>query len=284
MPHPEREPRLASIVTWAVLVGSFGLSASTWIALAELAGFDGKWSVGDLTVKLAWLMPTVVDGYLVVALVLWMSPVPPHIAAFARKNTYGSAAIGIMAQSAYHSLLTWSATGLLWRAVMAALVGALPPLFAGLAVHMRALIIRGRNQTAPVVAEVPVAQVKPAPPQVPPTRSIAVPQRVNGWHAEAEQEPRESDIVAPAPAASEEPAALGRTRRYPTSAYPLVEAPKAPEAPAETPAPSVRRPRELTRKLAEDMWAKEPGLTHVEVARRLSISDRQLRYVMNAAT
>jgi len=59
---------------------------------------------------------------------------------------------------------------------------------------------------------------------------------------------------------------------------------EGPEAPADAPAASVRRPPELTRKLAEEMWAKEPGLTQVEVARRLSISDRQLRYVMNAAT
>ena len=253
-PEPIREPRLASVASWAVLVASFGLSASTWIALAELAGFSGSWTIGSVTAKLAWLMPVSVDGYLVVALVLWMSPVPAHIAAFARKNTYGSAAIGILAQSAYHSLLTWSATGVLWRAVMAALVGALPPAFAGLAVHMRALIRREgrRNQTVPVL---PVAVATPAPVQVP-----VVPA----------QRPAPAAPMTPVRAAPPPPA---MPRRYPTSVVP-----------ADAELPSSRRPPHLTRTLAEELMSQYPDMTKKDVADKLGISDRQLRNVMNGAS
>lgn len=144
------EPRLSAAASWAVLAASFGLSASTWIALARLAGFTDSVSVaGVVTVALAWLMPVCVDGYVVVALVLWMAPVPARVARFARANTYGAAGVGVAAQSAYHALSVWSSTGVLWRAVLAAVVGAIPPAVAALAVHMRALIRRESRSGTP---------------------------------------------------------------------------------------------------------------------------------------
>ena len=143
------EPQLASIASWAVLAASFALSASTWIAMAVLAGFTSTATlpVIDVTLRVAWLMPVAIDGYVVVALVLWMSDVPATVAEFAKKNTYGAAGIGIAAQSAYHLLATQSETNQLWRVVLAAIVGALPPAVAALAVHMRALIRRGTDRT-----------------------------------------------------------------------------------------------------------------------------------------
>ncbi|WP_435209394.1 hypothetical protein [Micromonospora sp. bgisy143] len=174
------EPRLASIASWAVLAASFGLSASTWIALAELAGFTDRITIPGTSVSLAlaWLMPIAVDGYVVVALVLWMAPVPARVAAFARKNTYGAAGIGIAAQSAYHLLDTMSTNVEPWRVVLAAIVGALPPAVAGLAVHMRALLRResGRTPatatgTVPAPAETPTPTVTvPAVPAPTPVR------------------------------------------------------------------------------------------------------------------
>src|SRR5262249_25659876 len=103
--------------------------------------------------RLAWLMPIAVDGYVVVALVLWMAPVPARVAAFAKKNTYLAAGTGIVAQSAYHLLFTMSTTNQWWRVILAALAGALPPTVAGLAVHMRALIRResGTHNTTSTV-------------------------------------------------------------------------------------------------------------------------------------
>jgi hypothetical protein len=168
------EPRLAAVASWAVLVASFALSASTWIAMAVLAGFTDTATLPliDVTLRVAWLMPVAVDGYVVVALVLWMSPVPASVAEFAKKNTYGAAGIGIVAQSAYHLLSTLSATDQTWRVVLAATVGALPPAVAALAVHMRALIRRETDRTttgsaAPAVstrtASAPVTPPAPAP-------------------------------------------------------------------------------------------------------------------------
>jgi hypothetical protein len=160
-PRTTGEPLLASVASWAVLAASFGLSATTWVALARLAGFTGGLTVHGtgVTLAMAWLMPIAVDGYVVVALVLWMAPVPPTVAAFARKNTYGAAGIGIAAQSAYHLLFTLSTTGEAWRVVLAAIVGALPPAVAGLAVHMRALIRRESGNDAATPDTLPTSQL-----------------------------------------------------------------------------------------------------------------------------
>jgi hypothetical protein len=101
----------------------------------------------------------------VVALVLWMAPVPARVATFARKNTYGAAGIGIAAQSAYHLLHTLSDNQQAWRVVLAAIVGALPPAVAGLAVHMRALIRRESSTDAGTRGTVPIP-TGPAQPNI----------------------------------------------------------------------------------------------------------------------
>lgn len=149
-----RDPRLAGLLTGAVLAASFGLSAATWVDLGILAGFTGH--AGAF--RLAWLMPIAIDGYVVVSLVTWMSDVPEHVARFARKNTYAAAAVGVAAQSSYHALTIWTDTGVMWRVVLAAIVGALPPAVAGLSVHMRALIRReSGRETAAAAGTEPVA-------------------------------------------------------------------------------------------------------------------------------
>lgn len=229
---PSGEPKLAGFVSWLVLGASFALSAATWVALAELADFTATASVGPVTLRLAWLMPIAVDGYVVVSLVTWMAPVPARVAAFARKNTYAAAAIGVVAQSCFHTLTVWTDTGTVWRAVLAAVVGALPPAVAGLAVHMRALIRRESGRD--VAADVP---------------------------------PEASQVVAPARAVEVPPAAPART------GSPRKRAP----------AKATRRPAEQTRQLAADLMDAEPGITRAEVARRLKVTPRRLRDVLNEA-
>lgn len=194
-PAATGEPRLAAVASWAVLAASFGLSAATWIAMARLAGFTTTLPLPgtDLVADLSWLMPVAVDGYVVVALVLWMAPVPHRVAHFAKVNTYAAAAVGIVAQSAYHAFAVWSAQPAgdreAWRAILAAVVGALPPAVAALAVHMRALIRRESQPTteqqpapAHTVAEKPTVEQpapvaeQPAPVVVQPaTQATAVP-------------------------------------------------------------------------------------------------------------
>jgi hypothetical protein len=215
------EPLLASVASWAVLAASFGLSATTWVALAELAGFTARLTVADVTLRLAWLMPVAVDGYVVVALVLWMAPVPTRVAAFAKRNTYGAAGVSIIAQSAYHLLDTASNTEELWRVVLAAIVGALPPTFAALAVHMRALIRRESGTTAtPDTTPAPVPSPTTAPDNRPPSTidSRPVPAPIT---ADTTPAPSTADPATPAtpePATVPEPASPVAVELTPTPA------------------------------------------------------------------
>jgi len=250
------EPKLASVASWAVLAASFGLSASTWIALARLAGFTDTLTVPVLgiTLAMAWLMPIAVDGYVVVALVLWMAPVPAKVAAFARKNTYGAAGIGIAAQSAYHLLFTLSTTNQEWRVVLAAIVGALPPAVAGLAVHMRSLIRRESNAStgapaipATVHVSTPTTSAEPTKPSTnrPSKVDTAAVPTIDAGPAAPDTAPTPADEKA-APAPTPQPAPT----EVPTPA--AVAARINPARPAAGPgekaatraaAPTTRRPR-----------------------------------------
>jgi outer membrane biosynthesis protein TonB len=213
-----------------VLAASFGLSASTWIALGVLAGFTSTLTVQGLTLfRLAWLMPIAVDGYVVVALVLWMAPVPARVAAFAKKNTYLAAGTGIVAQSAYHLLFTMSTTDQWWRVVLAALVGALPPTVAGLAVHMRALIRReSGNQHAAAPSTLDTAAVPPAAPRPAP----AAPSTVDTTPTQPTQ-PTEPTRPAATPVPTPAVIAARITAPRPTPAAPAA----APDQPARTTRP-----------------------------------------------
>lgn len=141
-----KTPRTIGAFMWAVILASFALSATTWIALAELSGFTEKTAAGTVTWHLSWLMPVVVDGYVVVALLTWMAPVPRDVAEFARRNTYFAAALGTLVQSGYHATL--GARESLVNAVLALIMGAMPPGFAALAIHMRTIVIRRSVQPA----------------------------------------------------------------------------------------------------------------------------------------
>lgn len=139
-----KESPVGVIASWSALCASFVLSFATWVALAEMAGFEGR---------LSWFMAVAVDGYIVSALVAWMAPVSEEIARFAKVNTYAGAAVGVIAQSAYHGLSADTSGGQ-WVPYLAAVVGALPPLAAGLSVHLRALVRRasmsGQDKRTPV--------------------------------------------------------------------------------------------------------------------------------------
>ena len=213
------EPRLASIASWAVLAASFALSASTWIAMAVLAGFTGTAHIGllDVTLRVAWLMPVAIDGYVVVALVLWMSPVPATVAEFAKKNTYGAAGIGIAAQSAYHLLATQAQNVESWQVALAAVVGALPPAVAALAVHMRALIRRENDRTPVASGTTPATAPTVSTPAATP---ITVPApTLPTVTAPSITAPRPAELKPSAePATTPEPATAPRTEPVPTPA------------------------------------------------------------------
>jgi hypothetical protein len=183
----------------------------------------------------------------VVALVLWMAPVPARVAAFAKRNTYLAAGTGIVAQSAYHLLFTMSTTDQWWRVVLAALVGALPPTVAGLAVHMRALIRResGNHHTqqstldtttvpaavtrqapaAPSTMDTPTQPTQPTEPVRPALSPVPAPIPTPAQVAARITPPRPSGQAAPA-AVPDRAARPARTR------------PSTPATPAPTLAPS----------------------------------------------
>jgi hypothetical protein len=153
-----------------------------------------------------------------------MSPVPATVAEFAKKNTYGAAGIGIAAQSAYHLLMTQSETNQSWRVVLAAVVGALPPAVAALAVHMRALLRRETDRTTaasgtaratkPARTTTPVSvPAVPDPVQVPAPTLPAV-------SAPSITAPRPAGTPKPSttPAATPEPVTAPRTEPVPTPA------------------------------------------------------------------
>lgn len=125
--------RLSGAARALVLAASFVLSASTWTALSDLAGYPRHLGV---------LMAVTVDGYIVTALLTWLYASNPRIADFARKHTYGAASAGVIAQSAYHGMLIWTNTATAWKAGAAVVVGIAPPLFSAFAVHLSATLAR----------------------------------------------------------------------------------------------------------------------------------------------
>ncbi|GAA1028045.1 hypothetical protein GCM10009557_11650 [Virgisporangium ochraceum] len=265
------EPRLAGLASWLVLGASFGLSAATWVALGRLAGFEGEAEVFGAALALAWLMPVAVDGYVVVALLLWMAPVPPAVARFARANTYAAASIGVVAQSAYHALVVFAATGSAWRCVMAAVVGALPPAVAALAVHMRALLVR-ESSTAAAPAE-----VAPAAPSV----SITLPP-VEVVSAQVEVPAPPAEVPPSPPAVIKEP--VGEVKRVEAPEVAPVEVPTeaakvpakaTPRKAAKAPPAAPRRPFAVTQRAAAALAAD--GMAAPDIAVALGISVRQAR-------
>jgi predicted membrane-bound spermidine synthase len=135
------EPKLAKRASWISILCSFVLSAETWVKLAELAGFTGTLHVTgtDVTLRTSWAMVGVVDAYVVGALVLWTFTTNKELARFARKNTYAAALVGVAAQAGYHGWQAIDRNAAVMVVVLSIVVGALPPLFAAVGIHMRSI-------------------------------------------------------------------------------------------------------------------------------------------------
>lgn len=136
------EPKLAKRASWISILCSFVLSAETWVKLAELAGFTGTLRLSgfglEVTLRTSWAMVGVVDAYVISALVLWTLSTNKDLAAFARKNTYAAALVGVAAQSIYHGATAFLAGAAIVLVVLSVVMGAIPPMFAALGIHMRA--------------------------------------------------------------------------------------------------------------------------------------------------
>lgn len=124
------EPKMAVRASWVSILCSFVLSADTWVKLAEMAGFSHR---------VSWAMVGVVDAYVISALVLWTFTTNRELASFARKNTYAAALVGVAAQAGYHGWQAGSRGAAVIVIILSIVVGALPPLFAAVGIHMRSI-------------------------------------------------------------------------------------------------------------------------------------------------
>lgn len=153
------EPEVAVIASWICIVASFVLSFITWVALGDIAGYG----------LLRFVMPLVVDSYIVCCIVTWLSPVSERVAKFAFWNMYISAGIGVVAQSAYHCASVWESGHVAWKALLALLLGAIPPAFAFAGVHIRGMSRRDKltaqtSQTPESRMSVPSERTATPPP------------------------------------------------------------------------------------------------------------------------
>lgn len=136
------------------ILASFVLSFTTWLDLGTLAGYA----------SLAVALPFCVDGYVVCALTTWLLPgSSDRLARLARLNLYGVGLASVLAQASYHGWLVGSASP--GKALLAVVVGALPPAVAVLAVHLRARDVREVSEAATPPA---TPQRSPEPMQSPP--------------------------------------------------------------------------------------------------------------------
>ncbi len=142
-----KESKVGIASSWLTLVASFFLSFATWVAIGEIAGFEGSWDGDQIWTtlplfQLAWALPLCVDGYVVSGLVTWMAPVDDQIAKVAKWNTYGGAAVGIIAQAGYHGWSAYDKEKGGFLVALSVLVGTLPPALSAGAVHLRAMVKR----------------------------------------------------------------------------------------------------------------------------------------------
>jgi hypothetical protein len=165
--YAQREHPVMLYASWAALLGSFVLSAATWIIIGDVAGFNIV--VGTWTLYFALGLPLVVDAYIVCALVAWVHPTSARVERFAKWNAYGSAAIGWLAQAVYHGASVWAATQTEWKALLAFVVGGLPPAAAFLGVHLRAMSRRDLMSTSTATTDTAPSPPLEAPPQERPT-------------------------------------------------------------------------------------------------------------------
>lgn len=113
----------------AALVGSFALSAITWVGIGGITGYG----------PMRFFMPVVVDAYVVCAIAIGMSTASAQVAKSAYRHALSAAVIGTIAQAVYHCASVWSGKDhhhVAWAAVLAFVGGSLPPSFAFLGVHL----------------------------------------------------------------------------------------------------------------------------------------------------
>jgi hypothetical protein len=246
-----QESQVAVIASWVCIVASFILSAITWVALGDIGGYG----------SLRYVMPAVVDSYIVCCIVTWLAPVSPRVARFAFWNMYGAAFVGVAAQSIYHCATVWESTHSTWKAPLALVLGAIPPAFAFAGVHIRGMASRDRTTA-----------------QAPDTRTWRESQRLEPLApAQTDTTPAKLDNPAqtPAPIASAPQPTFRQIIPPPPTATATQSPVPQPRAPQISPAPQLSLYQSNKLAVAAKLYGQGKSPKQVATAMRVSLRSAQ---------
>lgn len=220
----------------AALIGSFALSAITWVGIGGITGYG----------PMRFFMPVVVDAYVVCAIAIGMSTASAQVARSAYRHALSAAVIGTIAQAVYHCASVWSGKEhhhVAWAAVLAFVGGSLPPSFAFLGVHLLGKDHRDHAGLNEASATSPVASETRTQPTMPTTLGAA------------------TSVALPSPTTQRTSQTSGvPPHRTQTSALtpPATAAPTANPA-ITTPAPTAQSPQHPVPQSADESTARTPN-------------------------
>ncbi|WP_163506558.1 hypothetical protein [Fodinicola acaciae] len=120
--------------------GSGLLSLATWANLSDLVGVTTTVRILGVSIRMAWLLPLIVDAFLIITTRDWQRPahaISEGTRALARRCAIGAVIVSILANAIYQALTTpGGITRLQWW--IAVFVAAMPPVMFALAAHLRA--------------------------------------------------------------------------------------------------------------------------------------------------
>lgn len=146
--HARRRVILAGLVV--VGVAAAVLSFDTINSLAEAAGFSASHAfriVGTgahLTLRISWLVPVAVDAFGLLATMAWLTPTfTAEIREYARWIAIADIALSAVLNAMYHGMKAagWDISAC-WPVVIG--VGAIPPVFVALALHLGSMVMDQR--------------------------------------------------------------------------------------------------------------------------------------------
>lgn len=149
--HGRRRVILAGLAV--VGVAAAVLSFDTINSLAEAAGFTAGWTIAftssaHLTLRISWLVPIAVDAFGLLATMAWLTPTfAAGIRTYARRIAIADIILSAILNALYHGMRAadWKISEC-WPVVIG--VGAIPPVFVALALHLGSLVMDDRSAPA----------------------------------------------------------------------------------------------------------------------------------------
>lgn len=248
--------RAKVIGSLAALLGSFALSAVTWIGIGGITGY------GSMRI----IMPLVVDAYIVTAISIGMSTDKLQVARSAYYHALSAAIIGTVAQAVFHCASIWSETHTPWKAMLAFVGGGLPPSFAFLGVHLLGMDQQEMNGINDSGSGSQATVPTPSPPAVVPALSPPRPPESTPTAARPVSPGQPAISPLPPPQPTPPPKSVSVPITSPTKRNPRVR----------TSAPTTGRvfPQRLDQADIQVIYdGLAAGLSQVEIARRIGRSE-----------